>query len=340
MCQEKYTTTRKKGKHLTIEEKYKLEVLLKAKKTKKEIAELLDVSERTIYREIKRGKVELLNSDYTYRKEYSAQLSQSKYRKNLQGYLKIGKNIKLANHIENLIIHKKFSPAAAIYQSIKDGYEVNFSTKTLYNYINNEIFEKLNRSHLPVSKFKRRKTKTEKVIRLKDKKSIEQREEKINKREEFGHWEIDTVIGKRNSSECLLVLTERVSRIEIIRRLKSKTAVEVVRALNKLYSENLWTFKEYFKTITADNGSEFCDAEGIESIGVELFYAHSYCSYERGSNENANKLIRRFIPKGSEIENYSDEYIKEIESWMNNYPRKIFNGLSAKEVFSMSLNFS
>ncbi len=79
---------------------------------------------------------------------------------------------------------------------------------------------------------------------------------------------------------------------------------------------------------------------GMESIGVEIFYAHSYCSYERGSNENANKLIRRFIPKGTEIENYSDEYITEIENWMNNYPRKIFNGLSANEVFSTRLNFS
>ncbi len=267
MCQENYTTNRKKGKHLSIEEKYKLEVLLKAKKTKKEIAQLLDISERTVYREIKRGMTRLLNSDYTYRNEYSARLSQNKYRKNIQGNLKIGKNIHLAEHIEYLIMNKKFSPSAALSQSKKDGYEVNFNVKTLYNYINKgDVFLKLSKKHLPVPKFKRKNIKTEKVIRLKDRKSIELRSEKINNREEFGHWEMDTVIGKRNTSECLLVLTERYSRMEIIRRLKSKTTQEVVRVLNKIYTENLWTFKEHFKTITVDNGSEFCDTVGMESM--------------------------------------------------------------------------
>ncbi len=88
---------------------------------------------------------------------------------------------------------------------------------------------------------------------------------------------MDTVIGKRNTSECILAFTERYSSMQIIRRLKSKTAQEVVRVLNEIYTENLWTFKEHFKIITVDNVSEFCDTDGMESLGVEIFYAHSYC---------------------------------------------------------------
>ncbi|SDB38409.1 hypothetical protein SAMN02983009_01838, partial [Fusobacterium necrophorum] len=89
--------------------------------------------------------------------------------------------------------------------------------------------------------------------------------------------------------------------------------------------------------ITSDNGSEFMNAEAIEELGIEYFYAHSYSSGERGSNENNNKLIRRYIKKGVDIGSISEEEIIRIEEWMNSYPRKLFNGKSSLEVYSKEL---
>jgi IS30 family transposase len=98
-------------------------------------------------------------------------------------------------------------------------------------------------------------------------------------------------------------------------------------------------FREIFKTITCDNGGEFMDAPGIEQSCLTrkkrtvVYYAHPYCACERGSNENANGIIRRFIPKGAAIGEISKQRIKQIQVWMNNYPRRILAGLSANEAF-------
>ena len=98
------------------------------------------------------------------------------------------------------------------------------------------------------------------------------------------------------------------------------------------------TFRETFLTITCDNGCENLDFEGIEKSCLtdiqrtKVYYAHPYSAWERGSNENANKLIRRFIPKGADIADFSQKRIKMIENWINNYPRRIFNGRSANDL--------
>ena len=146
---------------------------------------------------------------------------------------------------------------------------------------------------------------------------------------------MDTVIGKRGTQPCLLVLTERKSRLQIIKKLKNKTMIEVVKTVKKIIK----SYPEAIKTMTSDNGSEFMDAKSIEQKGIKYFYASSYCSGERGSNENNNKLIRRHIPKGVDIGDIPEEAIKEIEDWMNNYPRKLFNGKSSNEIYEKSKKY-
>jgi IS30 family transposase len=95
------------------------------------------------------------------------------------------------------------------------------------------------------------------------------------------------------------------------------------------------SFSEIFKTITCDNGCENLDFEGIENSvrnkekRTKVYYAHPYCAWERGTNENINKTIRRFIPKGVDISMFSDKEIKQIQHWINNYPRRVLDGLSA-----------
>lgn len=102
-------------------------------------------------------------------------------------------------------------------------------------------------------------------------------------------------------------------------------------------------FRSMFKSITADNGSEFLDVEQMERSGfskkrrVKLYYAHPYSSWERGSNENANRIIRRFVAKGNDIGKYTKQRISEIEAWMNNYPRKILKYKPAQEFFNMEI---
>ena len=221
-------------------------------------------------------------------------------------------------------------------------FSVMICTTTLYSYIDKGIFLHLTNKNLPVKKNKKRTYKKVKKTQARASagESIEKRPEEIETREEFGHWEMDTVKGKRGKSKnSLLVLTERKTRDEIVMKLPEHTAAAVVNALDAI--ERKWgdMFKQVFKTITMDNGSEFADCEGIErsALGAgsrtKTYYCHPYSSYERGSNEVTNKMIRRHIPKGTNFDEKTDEEISAIESWVNNYPRKIHDYHSAGELF-------
>ena len=136
--------------------------------------------------------------------------------------------------------------------------------------------------------------------------SIEKRPKEINNRTEAGHWEMDTVYsGKDCSPSCLLTLTERKTRTEITRRIPDRTAASVKKEIDKLERQmGTLGFRELFISITADNGTEFSNAEDLErSIlknhpRTQLYFAHPYASHERGTNENHNGIIRRFITKG------------------------------------------
>ena len=158
----------------------------------------------------------------------------------------------------------------------------------------------------------------------------------------FGNWEMDSVLGKRGKSKnTLLVLTERKTRNEIIFKLPDHTDEAVVAALDRL--ERKWgaeMFKRVFKTITVDNGSEFADAEGLQRSIInegekrtKVYYCHPYSSWERGTNEVTNKMIRRKIPKGTNFDDRTEEEVESIENWINGYPRKIHGYHSAGELF-------
>ena len=199
------------------------------------------------------------------------------------------------------------------------------STSTIYYWINKGFFG-LKRSVLNYARKRKKKEKEEvKRVRILGK-TIEERLKEINNREEVGHYEIDTVILRKEKGQCLLTLTDRKSRYEIIRLIKDKT----VKSVNKALKEVL---KEYeIKSITENNGLEF--ARLYEVFDYEnIYYAHPYSSYERGSNENHNRLIRRFLPKGTK--NTTQQRVAFIEDWINNYPKKLFNYKTPFEIFSI-----
>ena len=151
MVHEQYTTKIRKGQHLKLIERGKIEALLKIGMS----AEELGISVRTLHREIKRGMVELLNTDLSTREVYSAEFAQSKYdraQKGKEGELKIGKNLKLVKYLEDSMKRGKNSPYAALEQAKREGPEVNIGLKTLYNYIHSGLFLEYSEDDMPYRK--------------------------------------------------------------------------------------------------------------------------------------------------------------------------------------------
>lgn len=339
-------------KHLTWTDRLKIEKALKEGLKPLQIADRLHVHNTTIYRELKRGTYTHLNSDLTTEERYSPEIAQQRYEENLKakgGELKIGDDRELAEYIEKKIVEEGYSPAAVVGEIKTLGltFKTQISEKTIYNYIDKGIFLNLERKHLPQKgqrKRKYEKVERKKAARVSAGESIENRPKEINDRKTFGHWEGDCVCGKKKTKETLLVLSERLTRQEIIIKMPDQTAASVVAALNKLERKYGRRFSKIFKSITFDNGSEFSDCEGIEKSiygknrkRTKAYYCHPYSAYERGTNENINKMIRRFLPKGTDFRKVTAAYIQRVETWINNYPREILGFESAAMQFERHL---
>lgn len=334
-------------KHLSQNDRIKMETMLNSGHKVVEVAEYLHVHRSTIYREIKRGEYTHRNSDYTEETRYSSDLGQKNHDWNAQGKgrnIKIGNDRPLAEYIEGKIIEDKYSPEAALAAAAESGIEftTSISVRTLYRYIDKGIFLKLTNKDLPVKGKRKKHNKRVKVQkRASAGESIENRPDEVKNREIFGHWEMDTVKGKQGvTKSCMLVLTERKTRDEIIVKLPDQKAASVVEAIDRL--ERKWgdMFTKVFRSITVDNGVEFSDYEGLERSVLHegekrtfAFYCHPYSSWERGSNENNNRLIRRHIPKGEDFDEKQDRDIEYIENWINNYPRGIFGFKTSAQLF-------
>ena len=338
-------------KQLTFNDRLRIEVLLKAKHKPKEIAAILHVHISTVYREIKRGRFEALNSDLTTEEGYSPDIAQEKKNANLAAKgadIKIGNEQKFADRIEEIIINDGYSPAAALAKIKEEGYNFTICVTTLYSYIDKGVFLNLTNKQLPVKRNEKKRVYRKTTQKRASKgESIENRPEEVDNREDFGHWEMDTVVGARGvSKKSLLVLTERKTRKEIIMLLKDHTAAAVVKALDKLERKLGKKFREIFKSITVDNGSEFADWEGMERSRrgkkkrTKIYYCHPYSSWERGSNENQNKLVRRHIPKGINFDDKTQHDIDNITEWINNYPRRIFGYKTSEQLYNEEMKIA
>lgn len=334
-------------KHLTRYDRVTIETLLNTGKSVQYIADYLGVNRSTIYREIKKGTYTHLNSEWIETKAYSCDLGQAvadEKKTHLGKALKVGSDIAFADFIEDKIINARYSPSAALAEASAK-FDTRISVRTLYRYIDNHVFYLLDSSYLPIKGGKKKKKYKRPVQKRKSAgTSIEKRPAEISRRDTFGHWEMDTVKGKQGKTKgCFLVLTERLTRMEIVRKLSDQGSRSVVEQINEL--ERLWgdRFKDVFKTITVDNGVEFSDASGIETSPdgthrIDCYYCHAYSSYERGSNENNNRLIRRHAPKGTDLDMYGDKDVMFIQEWINDYPRKIFNWRTSRDLFIEQLH--
>ena len=245
----------------------------------------------------------------------------------------------LAERLRRWIVDEKVSPYVAILRMRKEGHTWVPCVRTVYYAIERGDLEII-RANLPYGtiNMKPRRKGRRMAYRTLRGKSITERPPEAEHRVEYGHWEMDTVVGRTGGSGvCLLVMTERTTREEIIRRLPYRSQRSVIRSLRGLERrpDNLFAS---MRSLTCDNGSEFWDFAAIERSTLNpkntrcaLYYTHPFSAFERGSNENNNRIIRRFIPKGSDIADFSLKAISDIEQKINTMERHSLGGLSASQ---------
>ena len=345
---EKNNTTnvvKKQYHHLTKDDRVKIETLISLKDSKGKrlysntyIANEIGVDKATISRELRnriKSKISVMTGKVK-NKPYNAIDAQNDYkykRAMSKAEYKLEKYPKMKKFIEDKILNDKWAPDVIVGYMKKHNYfkRKGFSSitmQTIYNAIRYNIID------VKVDDMRRMKynpkyeyNETPEVKESKRDYTIEKRDKEIDKRLVFGHFELDTVLGKRDGvHECLMTITERKTRYEMIFKLSSKSADEVIHKFNQIKDFMKKNFYKVFKTITTDNGTEFSEfKEIIKDTKAKIYFCHPYCSGEKGSNERNNEIIRYFIPKSTLIENYSYEDINNIANWMNNYPRKILD---------------
>jgi IS30 family transposase len=340
----KSTTTVRFFKHLSVFERGQIAALLKEGKSQRYIAKKLGRSPSTISREIKRGTTIQMRSDLSTYQKYFPETGQAIYEKNR---MNCGAKCKLTQvedflkFAENKILHEKWSPDAVVGFCKRDSRWQNTSlvcTKTLYNYIDQGLLTVRNIDlslKLRLKPKRKRSCRNKRIMGI----SIDQRPAEVQKRQTFGHWEIDTVAGKRANDAVLLTLTERKTRHELLFLLDAKDSQSVNKALLKLkdyYGEGLL---QVFRTITSDNGSEFSElADTLQQWGIKTYFTHPYSSWERGTNERHNGLIRRFVPKGKAIKDLTEANVQRLQNWLNKLPRKILGYKTPEECFYEELS--
>ena len=336
MSQKDYTTRRRGFQHLTREKRAQIEILLKQKVKKVEIAKLVGISRSTLYNELERGTVEQIDTELrTYRK-YFWDVGQREYEKNRENSrppLKLIEAYEFVSYADKQIKEEKLSPDSICGKAKLSGqFKKTVCTKTLYNYIDKRL---LNTRNIDLLLKVKRKQKAKQDTNSKRTlgTSIDERPEEIDNRTEFGHWEIDTIVGKKESSCVLLSIAERMTREYLLVKIPSGSSESVRLGLEKIAERFGDRFEEIFKSVTADNGSEFVDLGRYLPESTKVYYAHPYSSYERGTNEKQNSLVRRFLPKGSSFDHISDDQVDFIQNWINNFPRKIFDYHSSDFLF-------
>lgn len=292
-----------------------------------------------MYLELARGTVEQLDSELRIHHVYFWDIGQRVYeenRKNSRPPLKLMKAISFIRYAQQRMLQDKMAPDPLCGRAKLDGiFDETVCTKTLYNYIDQGLLQVKN-IDLPLRVRRKKKSVHIHSHRRCYGESIDARPSTVESRKEFGHWEIDTVIGNANSSEVLLTLDERMTRKRHIVKLPAKTSQAVAEGLQQLKKEYGKTWSDVFRTITCDNGSEFAKLPELFT-DTNIYYAHPYSAWERGTNEKQNSLIRRFFPKGKSFAEISEEDISFVEDWINHLPRKLLNYRSSAEVFDAVL---
>ena len=330
---------RKKNTRLTHKERVQIETLLNENKTKAYIAKTLNRSRSTITREVNKW---VENKTDKYSADLANWNAKDDYL-NKRNTDKISTCKRLRIYVFKGLL-SGWTPEQ-ISGRLKEQYPndtiMSISHESIYRYIYLTPQARLNKKLIKLlvrHKSRRRKPKKRRKTgsKILNQVSIDNRPKHINLRQEIGHWEGDLVIGKNHKS-AIGTIVERKSRYTLIIKLKAKNANEVA----KMFSEKLNQLNPLFKkTMTYDNGTEMARHQIItQKTGMKIYFAHPYSSWERGTNENTNGLIRRYLPKGTDFNEIDENKLLFIQQKLNNRPRKIIGYKTPKEIMDFELKY-
>jgi len=316
-------------RHLSQEERYTITYFSRRRLPQAYIAKAIGRSPSTISRELRRNIGD--RADGIYRAEAAHQHAIARRRRARRGTQFTDAQWA---HVESLI-RQDWSPEQVSGVLRREG-PFKISHETIYKYIFRDK-KKGGRlyKHLRIVPKIRRKRYNAKDSRgrLEGKRHISSRPQAINDRSEFGHWEADTVIGS-DRHNCLLTMVERKTGFLIIKKMAARTAAITTATAIKAVKEHY----HQFRTITFDNGTEFHDYMTLErSQLVTCYFATPYHSWERGTNENTNGLIRQYLPKGHTMEHIDQAHCDVIAQKLNTRPRKRLQFLTPDDKFRSSV---
>lgn len=307
--------------HLTIKDRIRIEVFSLFGFSTRFIAKILGRHHSTIARELSRNKSKGF---------YHAETAQSLYAKRRMSNFPKGKFSDAIARIISDKISEKWSPEQIVHTVLNE----TISFKTIYKWIYQGKIPNVSEKDLR-HKGKRKKKETRGKFTVGT--SIKNRPKEVKKREEFGHWELDTMVSSRGKSKgCLATFVERKTRFYTAIKIKDRTKDSMLKAIKQLVAQMP---KQATKTFTTDRGKEFaCYIQVEKDFKIPVYFADPYAAWQRGSNENSNGLLREYYPKKTDLAKVDEEELGENLLQLNKRPRKCLEWKSPYELFLEELS--
>jgi transposase, IS30 family len=302
----------KNYQHITKTERLEIALLKRKGYSHRDVAKALERSPNTISAEIIENSV---NGKYDPVKAQHKAYVKRKYSK-YQGMKVVGDS-RLRNYVEEKLA-ADWSPEEIAGRIKTTDKHIKYASRgAIYKFVYS-VYGRPLEQRLRYKEKKRKNGKKTKVSQLKNRVFIDERPEIANNRGRFGDWEGDFIVSGKSGKGVLIVLYERKTMYAVIKKLNSRSCAVVNRYIREMTGGFVC-----FNSLTIDNDISFRKHEELsELLGAPVYFCHPYHSWEKGGVENINKLIRQYIPKGSDISDYSDKYIEEIEAKLNTRPRK------------------
>ena len=324
---------KKLGRHLTYEERCQIHAHLQSGLSKRAIGRLLKRPHSTILKEIKRNGG---RRGYRFKQAQAFYLKRRATASSVKRKMS-GQNVNL---IRQMLSNTQASPRQ-ISGRLASEHKIKISHETIYRFIwkdkasGGDLYVFLRRR---AKKYNKRSGKVAGRGLIPNRVDIDQRPEIVEKKERFGDFELDTIVGA-NHQGAIVSIVDRASKYTYLTLLPQRTAENVQGAMcQKL---NLLSQRSQVHTMTADNGKEFATHEKIvEALGGAFYFAKPYHSWERGLNEHTNGLVRQYFPKGTNFTILTHEQVAEVERRLNNRPREVLNYQTPAEVFLTLTGFS
>lgn len=334
-------TERKRGQHLGPIERGAIEHLHRMGYSNRAIAKELNCSPATVGNELRRGTSPYCG--HGRKPIYSAKRAQKVYEANRENCHRKRMEYSGSNFfswLTAMVSISNWSLDTCLGRAKKLGIftdEALPSCKTLYNMLWQNRLQ-ITPFQCPETLSRKHRREPRNAKRLHGQ-SIDLRPEYVLSRNIFGHWEADTVVGKKRKGEAAaFTIVERLTGYYISIKIDGKTTKGVKDAMTQLKQEFGEKFSEVFKTITTDNGSEFADFSELDLGDTKVYFAHPYSSWERPVNERSNRLLRRYIPKGVSMNEFSADEVREFSDEINALPRKRLGYATPEELFEDELD--